>query len=153
MVMVVRGVLQQNRPMMAILVKVVGAALGRLSLLDLLLVVVVVGLLRPASFWSLLDLLEVVVVVVVLVCKVFLSRFFRVLGSCTSDRIHIRVSGDTCNILWSRTIPCRNSGADRANRAALDEASHLGNRGGRASAGIASFRECRIFLGSFCLLL
>ena len=76
MVMVVRGVLQQNRPMMAILVKVVGAALGRLSLLDLLLVVVVVGLLRPASFWSLLDLLEVVVVVVVLVCKVFLSRFF-----------------------------------------------------------------------------
>ena len=152
MVMVVRGVLQQNRPMMAILVKVVGAALGRLSLLDLLLVVVVVGLLRPASFWSLLDLLEVVVVVV-LVCKVFLSRFFRVLGSCTSDRIHIRVSGDNCNILWSRTIPCRNSGADRANRAALDEASHLGNRGGRASAGIASFRECRIFLGSFCLLL
>ena len=151
MVMVVRGVLQQNRPMMAILVKVVGAALGRLSLLDLLLVVVV-GLLRPASFWSLLDLLEVVVVVV-LVCKVFLSRFFRVLGSCTSDRIHIRVSGDNCNILWSRTIPCRNSGADRANRAALDEASHLGNRGGRASAGIASFRECRIFLGSFCLLL
>ena len=150
--MVVRGVLQQNRPMMAILVKVVGAALGRLSLLDLLLVVVVVGLLRPASFWSLLDLLEVVVVVV-LVCKVFLSRFFRVLGSCTSDRIHIRVSGDNCNILWSRTIPCRNSGADRANRAALDEASHLGNRGGRASAGIASFRECRIFLGSFCLLL
>ena len=151
--MVVRGVLQQNRPMMAILVKVVGAALGRLSLLDLLLVVVVVGLLRPASFWSLLDLLEVVVVVVVLVCKVFLSRFFRVLGSCTSDRIHIRVSGDTCNMRRSRTIPCRNSGADRANRAALDEASHLGNRGGRASAGIASFRECRIFLGSFCLLL
>ena len=100
--------------MLATPVKVVGAALEhsveafcrRLSLLDLLEVVVVVGLLRPASF-----------------CFLLLLRpaSFRLLRI---DPIHIGVTCDTHNI-WSRACLCRNSEPHCAYSIALDEPLYL----------------------------